>query len=407
MVSIDSRSVQLDSWTVDQLRVMKVGGNQAAQEYLKGTSFKDAKAKYTSRQMQMYKERLMKLVQEDIKKYPNELVIEGVESSAQLLPEKKEDDFFSDWDVNPAIKKVVAQPAPVQANVQSVSSFGFTPAPAQKIPTPVPIQPAAPVAVPMTTTAPAPFRKKTGAKKVSKVIDFEEAARNAEIEAERVAASKKQMEAAQVKGEPAFGNMNSFSSRLAYQDKTETRDEVQAVNQSFKKFGFGFDPTNAAATPQVEAIGHKSVGATAKPTGFGGFGSGFGSVPSQPEPTDTANRFANAKSISSDQYFNRGSFDPDAKYILPNNSSEAKERLKNMEGRTGFGSDAYYGREQSNQERRPSYDNVLSVVQEGAAEFASKFAGQAQEDYESIKKLVTVGGSKLGDFLSDIQVRRN
>ncbi|KAJ3272684.1 ADP-ribosylation factor GTPase activating protein, ER-Golgi transport [Terramyces sp. JEL0728] len=394
------RSVQLDSWTVDQLRVMKVGGNQAAQEYLKGTNFKDAKAKYTSRQMQMYKEKLMKLVQDDIKKYPNELVIDGVESSAQLVPEKKDDDFFSDWDVNPAIKKAVAAtPAPQTANVQSVASFGFTPAPVQKIPTAVPIQPAAPVSVPMNTTAAPPaFRKKTGAKKVSKVVDFEEAARNAEIEAERVAAGKKQMEAAQAKNETAFGNTNSFSSRLAYQDKPETKDEVQSVNQSFKKFGFGFDPTTREAAPQVEAIGHKNIGATPKPTsGFGGFGAGFGNVPAQPESNEASNRFSNAKSISSDQYFNRGSFDPDA-------NSEAQERLKKMEGKTGFGSDAYYGREESNQQRRPSYDNVINVVQEGAAEFASKFAGQAQEDYESIKKLVTVGGSKLGDFLNDIQV---
>lgn len=54
--------------------------------------------------------------------------------------------------------------------------------------------------------------------------------------------------------------------------------------------------------------------------------------------------------------------------------------------------------------RRPSVENAITVVQDSAQEFAQKFAGQAQEDFESLKKLVTVGGSKLGDLLSDLQV---
>jgi hypothetical protein len=62
------RSVQLDSWTIDQLRVMKLGGNEAATQALKGVSFKDVKSKYTSRQMLQYKERLNHLVLQDQKK---------------------------------------------------------------------------------------------------------------------------------------------------------------------------------------------------------------------------------------------------------------------------------------------------------------------------------------------------
>jgi hypothetical protein len=55
-------------------------------------------------------------------------------------------------------------------------------------------------------------------------------------------------------------------------------------------------------------------------------------------------------------------------------------------------------------ERRKSIENIVYAVQDGASTFANKFAGQAKEDYESIKKLVTIGGSKLGDILSDLQV---
>ena len=54
--------------------------------------------------------------------------------------------------------------------------------------------------------------------------------------------------------------------------------------------------------------------------------------------------------------------------------------------------------------RRPSIENAIHAVQDGAADFAQKFAGQAQEDFENIKNLVSVGGSKLSDLLSDLQV---
>ena len=61
----------LDSFTVDQMRVMKVGGNLNASEHFKqfGASFiKDAKSKYTSKAAQVYKEKLLKWVEEDKRK---------------------------------------------------------------------------------------------------------------------------------------------------------------------------------------------------------------------------------------------------------------------------------------------------------------------------------------------------
>jgi ADP-ribosylation factor GTPase-activating protein 2/3 len=49
-------------------------------------------------------------------------------------------------------------------------------------------------------------------------------------------------------------------------------------------------------------------------------------------------------------------------------------------------------------------ENIMYAVQDGAQDFAAKFAGQAQEDFDNIKKLVTIGGTKLGEFLGDLQV---
>jgi ADP-ribosylation factor GTPase-activating protein 2/3 len=47
---------------------------------------------------------------------------------------------------------------------------------------------------------------------------------------------------------------------------------------------------------------------------------------------------------------------------------------------------------------------ALNSVQEGASDFAQKFVGQAKEDFDNIKKIVSVGGNKLGDILQNLQV---
>ena len=94
-------------------------------------------------------------------------------------------------------------------------------------------------------------------------------------------------------------------------------------------------------------------------------------------------------------------------------SAEARAKLAQFEGKSGFGSADYHGYSNNQQFnssgpisslRRPSIENAIHAVQDGASDFAQKFAGQAQEDFDSIKKLVSVGGNKLSDLLSDLQV---
>ncbi|KAJ3000418.1 ADP-ribosylation factor GTPase activating protein, ER-Golgi transport [Globomyces sp. JEL0801] len=415
------RSVQLDSWTIDQLRVMKVGGNGPAQEHLKASagSFKDAKAKYSSRQMATYKDKLMRLVEDDKRRYPNELVIEGLDSDTPTAAAVADDgDFFSDWDKPAVVSKptVTTQRSTAFSNPpSSVSSFGFTPS--AIAPKPKPVAPPTPASIPISqplssTSSAAPIiKKKTGAKKITKAIDFEEAARLAEEESQRIAAHRER-EALQSKSsrqQPSASGNNSFSSRLAYQEPTTSstkNDQSPELEQSFKKFGFGFDPTSLDSKPAASSagVGHKLAGGkvTSKPPlGSGGFGGGFGGVPSQSESSgESAKRFGNAKAISSDEYFQRGQFDAAA-------NAEAREKLQQFSGKSGFGSEDYYGEKDTSvgAQRRQSVENVLYAVQDGASDFAQKFVGQASEDFDSLKKLVTVGGSKLGELLGDIQSR--
>ncbi|CAG8828306.1 24154_t:CDS:2, partial [Dentiscutata erythropus] len=66
-------SSALDSWTWDQLRIMKVGGNAAALDYFSkyggstSVNNKDGKLKYTSRVALKYKDELVKRAKEDAK----------------------------------------------------------------------------------------------------------------------------------------------------------------------------------------------------------------------------------------------------------------------------------------------------------------------------------------------------
>ena len=74
-VSSDSKvssSTNLDSWQLNQLRTMKVGGNGSATDFFTrhgGSSLlddSDVKKKYSSRVAELYKEELIRRVKEDI-----------------------------------------------------------------------------------------------------------------------------------------------------------------------------------------------------------------------------------------------------------------------------------------------------------------------------------------------------
>jgi ADP-ribosylation factor GTPase-activating protein 2/3 len=108
-------------------------------------------------------------------------------------------------------------------------------------------------------------------------------------------------------------------------------------------------------------------------------------------------KFGDQKSISSDQYFGRHDFDPDA---LPASS----DRLKQFEGASSISSNQYFGREEDDVSQRESLD--LTGIEINARDFARKFIGQAASDYESIKSVVEKGGEKLRDYLAEMQVSK-
>ncbi|KAI8611796.1 hypothetical protein BC830DRAFT_1139631 [Chytriomyces sp. MP71] len=510
------RSVVLDSWTVEQLRVMKVSGNYNANDWFRAHSsgnHKDAKSKYTSKAGVSYRDRVRMLAEEDARKYPQGIVIDATTNSAAstaTADAQPKDDFFSDWGTagdeefapTPALTAtprplVAAAPAPAPApafipapqavsiqpsafNKPAAPSHGFDtkddwgaddgfdhradiiessefggfggigsePQQQQAQPsqqqfvasnqfTPAPQQPTAASTSVLHATKPASVvgagAKKLGAKKATKVLNFDEAERRAKEEAER--AKREEDEAARYakemasvtplggSGGKASAAVSAFSSRLAYVEPgaaggAGAGDGVERLGTGISKLGFGFDPSNSSAAGgqqqagrNVAVFGATSAAAAAPASaqrhgGFGGMPQGP-SAQEQKETAEAAKRFGNAKAISSDQYFGRGAYDEQQ-------SAEARERLQNFQGKSGFGSDDYYGRRSSqdgpsggsgSRGNAGNQGDIMEAVGSSVRAFANNFVDQGIEDINSVRKIVATGSSKLADMFSEIQSR--
>lgn len=106
-------------------------------------------------------------------------------------------------------------------------------------------------------------------------------------------------------------------------------------------------------------------------------------------PTDDSQRFAREKfgtqkGISSDEFFGRNDFDPNAK-------SEARTRLQGFEGATSISSNAYFGRPEEEEFEVGQYNDLESA----AKDFVRKFGVQAGDDIENLTQMAGTAAGKL------------
>jgi len=111
----------------------------------------------------------------------------------------------------------------------------------------------------------------------------------------------------------------------------------------------------------------------------------------EPEETYARNKFANQKGISSDQYFGRGAYDPQAE-------SEAKSRLQQFDGATAISSNQYFGREEEDEPSSPT-SAAYGDLEANAKEFARRFMDTSGGDIEKLKDVLGTGAQKLQDYL--------
>ncbi|KAF2469678.1 putative ARF GTPase activator [Lindgomyces ingoldianus] len=411
------RSTNLDIWQWDQLRIMKVGGNESATKYFQthggsaALASKDPKTKYTSNAANKYKEELTRRCVVDAKQYPNEVVVtdapETNSSGTNTPAGENEDDFFSSWD-KPTIKRPSNPPSRTGTPLGSRTASPFLNAPANGNGTARPKSPLSaaatekntattPAAIPSTkpairktvsSTAPkknilGAKKKGLGAKKVVAVdggLDFEEAERKAREEAERIEklGYDPDAEAAEAAATSKAKSVES-SSIIAPTPVSPPRGgfgstKPERSSQEMERLGMG-----------MGRLGFGQVGATkaaAAPKKMGGFGS-----TSKPAADDSEKyareKFGTQKSISSDEFFGRNAYDPSA-------TSQAKERLQGFEGATAISSNAYFGRPEDD-----IPDDDYGDLEGAAKDFIRKFGVTAGDDLENLTNLAGEAAGRL------------
>ncbi|KAL7963365.1 hypothetical protein V8C34DRAFT_268040 [Trichoderma compactum] len=405
------RSTNLDQWQWDQLRVMKVGGNESATKFFQqngGTAAlnsKDPKTKYQSSAATKYKDELKRRAARDALEYPEEVIIDAVEGDGSFTPAgEPDDDFFSSWD-KPTIKK----PTPPVSRNATPPVVGRTPSPflsagnkdVPRAASPLSKTDSAetkPAASRITTSAAlrktttAGGAKKTnilGAKKVQKlgvkkvtgdIIDFDEAEKKAKEEAERIAklgydpeAEEEQATKSTAASSAAIISPTPISPASSSHTRQKSNAEMERLGMGIGRLGFGQIGGAKAASSASSA--KKNAG------GFGSVGPVKASAADESE-TFARNKFGAQKAISSDEYFGKGSYDPNAQ-------AEAKTRLQGFEGATAISSNAYFGREE--EEETEDYGDLESA----AKDFVRKFGITAADDLENLSTVIGEGATKL------------
>ncbi|PWY70026.1 GTPase-activating protein arf [Aspergillus eucalypticola CBS 122712] len=405
------RSTNLDQWQWEQLRVMKVGGNESATKYFQShggsaaLASKDVKVKYTCNAAVKYKEELKRRAAQDAQQYPGEVVITdipaGTPSNGSSTPAAEDDDFFSSWD-KPSIKRpsnppsrtgtppVVSRTGSPFLNSGANGSRSKSPLSASdkdnSSPAPTAIRASAAVRkTPSTTTAKkgsvlgAKKAPKLGAKKIgaAEIIDFDEAERKAKEEAERIEKLGYDPEAEQAEADAKAKTTTTAATAIASPTPISPSRNTQERNSGdVERLGMGIGRLGFGQTVGVKPAAPK------KP--------GFGAVAPRSAADDeelkqAKSRFGSQKGISSDEFFGRDRFDPNAQ-------AEAKERLRQFDGAQAISSNSYFGRPEDD---LPAADDTYGDLENAAKDFVRRFGITAGDDLENLTQLVGEGATKL------------
>ena len=377
-------------------------------------------------------------------RYPEEVIITDV-----VLPSSADgtstpsgepgDDFFSSWD-KPTIKRPSNPPSRTQTPpVVSRTASPFLNPGANGS---GPARPKSPLIESESSQAPAASRtissssirkaatsgaprkanvlgakktQKLGAKRVggAESVDFEEAERKAKEEADRIAKLGYDPDA---EAEAASG---AKSANLTDKSKIASPTPLKPAQA-----GYGASGAKERSSSDVERLGMglgrlgfgqtggaKPAASAPKKMGFGAVGNSravdegkhFSRISHSParlmffiddDERYARTKFGAQKSISSDEFFGKGAFDPSAQ-------SEAKSRLQGFEGASAISSNAYFGRPEDDIPQADEYGNYGDL--EGAArDFVRKFGVTAGDDLDTLTAVLGEGATKLQGKWTDV-----
>lgn len=323
-----------------------------------------------------------------------------------------DDDFFNSFESAPAPKPAAA--APTRPSVAPTAPKATSATAAPRTTSSASLRTAS-SATTSTTNAPRTINSapkamklgsKLGARKASVTINFDEAERKAREEEARVA-------------------------KLGY-DRKKEEDERKAKEEEAKRVAatqLGSSSSNGGARSFGTGASGKPAASSAPPPPRLGFGQTFAApVVKQAAPASSYNqaddrtyardKFTNQKGaylcespavwastdasrafplpgISSDQYFGRGSYDPQA-------SAQAQGRLQQFSGATAISSSAYFGRDEEEEAaaRQARDEDGLEGLEKAAMDMVGKVL--QDERVQNLGDAIRTGALKVRLFHHDI-----
>jgi len=340
------RSTTLDSWNQDQLKLMSLGGNGRAHTFFKQHGWTDGgriEAKYTSRAADLYRQLLAKEVAKSMH------AATSVVSPKVANEASQEKDFFAEEVEAKALPAPAPTPAPRPAPVlstPSVRSSSISRKPTSSL----------------------------GAKKVGAVKSGGLGVRKLTTKPSEDLYDQKP---AEVQPEPAA-------------PAPAAGDTIQSAPKSSRFLYMDDIPSSNAADQENSSSSHVAAPSSTRDffSDFGGapvkssYGSGRSKAPPE-ESHEAQKKFANAKSISSAQYFG------DQKA----NDALNAGRLEKFANSSAISSAAYFDREEGGSPGSSSLDAT-------ASELMSKFTFQASQDISTLRNMAGDTATKLGSFAS-------
>ncbi|CEJ04483.1 hypothetical protein RMCBS344292_18443 [Rhizopus microsporus] len=360
------KSTLLDAWTQQQIDMMTLGGNANAREAFGEAllSLKDLKTKYTSKTALSYRDKLQKKVQEKGKALENDDV-DLIHLDQLSLQQAQNDSSLIDFSTEPVPDVVNTAPdfedldifKPVKDNIPPKSQSSVFDE----------------LMAPPTPTADDKFfdqlekitennKKRTfkpkarghssklGARKVQSTVfqQQEELARREErmrqegIDEDSIGrSSRNHLLATNSEPIPKLQSPTALSGRLMYQPANKEKEEKDPDRLGIMSL---------KSAPQ----NHRTIKREQDDD-------------DDNDTTFAREKFGNAKSISSDQYFGRNEYDANRQSV--NNS-----RLAQFQSSSSISSDQYFGRKSSQRTTTPLSKKILHVASKGASKIQNMLA---------------------------------